>query len=163
MVIFSRSALAMWLARRELTCFKELHMRKLMIALCSGALMVGGLSYRTLAADENKTVEGELVDTHCYSSGGGKGAEHAACGEKCAKSGIPVGVLADGKVMVLATNPKPLASAVGKTVRATGSAGESGVFIPEKVEVKDGDNWKEIKLNDAHHKGNKDEEKKEAK
>ena len=45
-------------------------MRKMMIALFSAALVAGGMSYRAHAADaEKKTVEGELVDTHCYSAG----------------------------------------------------------------------------------------------
>ena len=132
-------------------------MRHVLIALC-GILMVSGFA----TAD---TIEGELVDTHCYSKGGAKGEGHASCGEKCAKSGIPVAVLADGKPMTLTTNPKPLASAVGKTVRVTGTPGENGLFAPDKVEVKEGDSWKELKLNDAHHKGpkEKEEEKKEEK
>jgi len=35
-------------------------------------------------------------------------------------------------------------------------------FLAEKVEVKDGEAWKEIKLNDAHHKGGKDPEEKKS-
>jgi hypothetical protein len=136
-------------------------MRKLMIALFSAALVAGGLSYRALAADaEKKTVEGELLDTHCYAAGAATGEKHAECGAKCAKSGIPVAVLVDGKAWTLATNPVPLASAVGKTVRVTGSLNtEAQVVVPDKVEVKDGDNWKELKLKDAHHKGGSEEKK----
>jgi hypothetical protein len=138
-------------------------MRKLMIALFSAALVVGGLSMRVARAaeadskdkKEAKTVEGELVDTHCYAAGGATGEEHGAkCGKGCAQSGIPVAVLADGKAWTIATNPAPLADAVGKTVRVTGSQNaESQVLVPEKVEVKDGEKWKEITLKDAHHKG----------
>jgi hypothetical protein len=139
-------------------------MRKLIVTLCSGALMVGGFSLvASAAADkETKTVQGELVDMHCYSAGDAKGEEHGKkCGSACAKSGIPVGVLADGKTWTLATNPKPLSDAVGKQVRVTGAQNaETMTLLAEKVEVKDGDAWKEIKLNDAHHKGGKDEEKK---
>src|SRR4051812_39063459 len=100
-------------------------MRKLLITLCSGALLVGGFSLRAIAADEKakKTVEGELVDTECYAARGAHGEGHGAkCGAACAKSGIPVAVLVDGKAMTLTTNPVPLASAVGKTVRVTGTA-----------------------------------------
>ena len=139
-------------------------MRKLMVTLCSGALMLGGFALCARAADkETKTVEGELVDMHCYAAGDAKGAEHGSkCGAACAKSGIPVGVLVDGKAWTLATNPKPLADAVGKTVRVTGSPSDATqTFLAEKVEVKDGDSWKEIKLKDAHHKGGSEE--KEAK
>jgi len=139
-------------------------MRKLLVTLCGGALLVGGLSLRALAADA-KTVEGELVDTHCYSAGGAKGADHGkTCGAKCAKSGIPVAVLVGDKAWTLTTNPKPLAEAVGKQVRVTGEQNaEAQTIVADKVEVKDGDSWKEIKLNDAHHKGGTDPEKEEKK
>ena len=140
-------------------------MRKLIVTLCSGALLVGGLSLAAMAADkETKTVEGELVDTHCYAAGGAKGEDHGkTCGAKCAKSGIPVAVLVDGKAWTLATNPKPLADSVGKQVRVTGEQNaETLTFLAEKVEVKDGDAWKEVKLNDAHHKGGKDAEEKKS-
>ncbi|MEA2711402.1 MAG: hypothetical protein QOF78_4003 [Phycisphaerales bacterium] len=138
-------------------------MRKLIVTLCSGVLLVGGVALSARAADkETKTVEGELVDLHCFAAGGAKGEDHGkSCGAKCAKSGIPVAVLVDGKAWTLATNPAPLADSVGKQVRVTGSANnETQTFLAEKVEVKDGDAWKEVKLKDAHHKGGKDEEKK---
>jgi hypothetical protein len=142
-------------------------MRKWIVAMCGGALMVGGLTFTVRAAEkgESKTVEGELVDLHCYSAGDAKGEEHGKkCGAACAKSGIPVAVLVDGKAWTLATNPKPLADAVGKQVRVTGSSNEeTHTLLAEKVEVKDGEAWKEIKLNDAHHKGGKDPEAKEEK
>ena len=136
-------------------------MRKLFVTLCSGALIVGGLTFTVRAADEKKTVEGELVDLHCYSAGGAKGEGHGkTCGAKCANSGIPVAVLVDGKAWTLATNPKPLSEAVGKQVRVTGKQNaETQTVVADKVEVKDGDSWKELKLNDAHHKGGKDSEK----
>ena len=141
-------------------------MQKLMtVALTSAALALGALSVRTTrAADANgdkKTIEGELVDTHCYAAGGATGADHGAkCGKACAKSGIPVAVLTDGKAWTLATNPAALADSVGKTVRVTGAQNtESQVVVPDKVEVKDGDNWKDVPLKDAHHKGGADEKK----
>ena len=141
-------------------------MRKLFVTLCSGALLVGGLTFTAIAADkETKTVEGELVDLHCFAAGGAKGEDHGkTCGAKCAKSGIPVAVLVDGKAWTLATNPRPLSDAVGKQVRVTGQQNaDTLTYIAEKVEVKDGDAWKEVKLNDAHHKGGgKSEEKKES-
>ena len=140
-------------------------MRKMMIALFSAALVLGGISIRaTRAADadskDKKTLEGELVDTHCYAAGGATGEDHGSkCGKGCAKSGIPVAVLSDGKAWTIATNPVPLADAVGKTVRVTGQQNtESQVVVPDKVEVKDGDNWKAIELKDAHHKGGAEDE-----
>src|SRR3954471_19670502 len=128
-------------------------MRKEMITCLAAALLIaGGMTLRAYAADADakKTVEGELVDTHCYAAGGATGEDHGAkCGAACAKSGIPVAVLADGKAWTLATNPAALASAVGKQVRVTGSQNaEAQVFVPEKVEVKDGDSWKEVPMKD---------------
>ena len=119
--------------------------RHFLIPLFSGALIVGGLLMQPSAsAQEKKTVEGELVDMHCFSAGGAKGA----------KRGIPVGVLVDDKAWTLATNPRPRADAVGKTVRVTGEQhAESQAITAEKVEVKEGDSWKELPLKDAHHKG----------
>ena len=141
-------------------------MRKLLVTLCSGALLVGGLSLsaRAAAKGETKTVEGELVDLHCYAAGDAKGEEPGKkCGAACAKSGIPVAVLVDVKAWTLATNPKPLSDSVGKTVRVTGSTNDATqTFLAEKVEVKDGESWKEVKLNDAHHKGGKDAEEKKS-
>ena len=146
-------------------------MRKMMVALFgAGALAVGGIGYTVHAADaakESKTVEGELVDTYCYAKGNAMGEGHASCGKKCANSGIPVAVLVDGKPWTLATNPKPLADSMAKQVRVTGTANaDTMTMVPDKVEVKDGDNWKEVKLKDAHHGGSeegefKDKEKKE--
>ena len=39
------------------------------------------------------TVKGEIIDMWCYMEGGDKGAAHKACGQACAKSGNPVGIL----------------------------------------------------------------------
>jgi hypothetical protein len=134
-------------------------MRKTFIALCGSALMIAGFALPASAADkDSKTVTGELVDTHCYAAGGATGEKHgSSCGAACAKSGIPVAVLTDGKAWTLATNPVALADAVGKQVRITGEENaESQVIVPDKIEVKDGDNWKEIQMKDAHHKGGAD-------
>jgi hypothetical protein len=134
-------------------------MKNMLVSLCSAALLVSGISVVHVLAADTKTVEGELVDSHCYAKSGAKGEGHAKCGSKCAASGIPVAVLADGKAWTLATNPKPLSEAVGKTVRVTGTQNaEAQTIAVDKVEVKDGDAWKELKLNDVHHKGEKKEE-----
>src|SRR5829696_8666752 len=97
-------------------------MRKLIIASVAAAiaLTAGVVTVLAQAKAEDKTVEGELVDMWCFSNGGAKGDGHAACGEKCAKSGIPTGVVVDGKAWTLVTNPEPLASSLGRTVRVTG-------------------------------------------
>jgi hypothetical protein len=132
--------------------------RDLLIPLFGGALIVSGLMLQSTAAPaagDKKTVEGELLDLHCYSAGGAKGEEHGkTCGMACAKSGIPVAVLVEGKAWTLATNPRPLAESVGKTVKVTGAQNtETQAITADKVEVKDGETWKEVALKDAHHKG----------
>ena len=115
----------------------------------AAALLTGALA-TTLWAQakvEDKKVEGELVDMHCYSKGGSKGDGHASCGEKCLKSGIPGGILSAGKVLTIATNPAPLAEYVGRTIRIDGKVNEeTHSIVPTKIEVKKDDNWEEIKM-----------------
>ncbi|MDQ3625247.1 MAG: hypothetical protein M3463_22670 [Verrucomicrobiota bacterium] len=120
------------------------------------AVLLTGSLATTLWAEakvEDKKVEGELVDLHCYSKGGAKGDGHASCAEKCLKSGIPAGVLSEGKVLTIATNPEPLAQYAGRTIRIDGKVNEeTHSIIPTKVEVKKDDKWEEVKLKDEHHK-----------
>jgi hypothetical protein len=100
---------------------------------------------------EDKTVEGELVDMSCFAKGGAKGDKHAACGEKCLKSGVPAGILIDGKVMTIATNPVPLAQYAGRTIRIEGKANEEAhAIVPTKLEVKKDDKWEEVNLKEKH-------------
>jgi hypothetical protein len=39
------------------------------------------------------TITGEVIDTFCYAKIGIRGPAHAACGIKCARAGVPVGLL----------------------------------------------------------------------
>jgi len=129
-------------------------MRKLIIGLASVALVGGFAATQLVAADkpESKTVQGELVDMACFSKGGAKGEKHAGCGTKCMSSGIPAGVLVDGKAWTLAVNPTPLAEYSSKVIRVTGiQNADSQTIVPEKVEVQDGGNWKEVDMKDKHH------------
>lgn len=48
------------------------------------------------------TVTGEVIDCSCYWQLGKHGAAHKDCGQKCARSGEPIGLLAgDGTVYLL--------------------------------------------------------------
>lgn len=52
-----------------------------------------------LAAGEEVTLKGEVVEVSCYSKQGvakGTGAAHVRCAIDCAKQGKPLGVLTDG-------------------------------------------------------------------
>lgn len=112
------------------------------------------------AADEGKpiTIVGELIDTACFMSSDGeaKGSDHAACAKECLGSGIPAGILPDGKgadeALFLLTNPKPFADHAAKTIRVEGIVHDGKAVDVKKAFVKDGDAWKEIQLDDAHHK-----------
>lgn len=108
---------------------------------------------------KSTTVIGELIDTACFtaSDGDAKGKDHAECAQKCLASGIPAGILPEGKTqadaMVLLTNPKPFAAHAAKTIKVEGTVNEAKHVIDvKKAYVKDGENWKEIKLDDEHHK-----------
>ena len=114
-------------------------MKKLLIA----SLMISGLALadkpagKTAAAAKDK-ITGEVVDITCYASHGAKGEKHAACAQKCLTSGMPAGIVADGKLWVVTMNDHSspstkLAAFAGKTVTAEG----------QKVE-KDGANIFEI-------------------
>lgn len=96
-----------------------------------------------------KTVEGTLVDSKCYLMGGLTGNDHMGmkgCGTACAKAGNPVGLLtAEGKYYPLIVAAPQVADHVGHTLRASGTM-KSGSLIPDKLEMKEGTSWKEIKL-----------------
>ena len=91
------------------------------------------------------------------SDGDAKGKDHAACATKCMASGVPAGILPEGKkaedMMYLLTNPTVLAPYAGQTIKVEGVAHADmhGLDV-KKLYVKDGDNWKEVQLKDEHHK-----------
>jgi hypothetical protein len=62
-------------------------------------------------AQEDVTVQGEIIDMACYMAKGSKGAAHKACAQMCAKKGVPIGVLTDGGDVYLLlddhNNPDP--------------------------------------------------------
>ncbi|MBI3786516.1 MAG: hypothetical protein HY270_24265 [Deltaproteobacteria bacterium] len=49
-----------------------------------------------IRAQEDLTVQGEIIDMACYMAKGSKGSAHKACAQMCAKKGVPIGVLTDG-------------------------------------------------------------------
>ncbi|HEY2799029.1 MAG TPA: hypothetical protein VGI85_00410 [Chthoniobacterales bacterium] len=91
-------------------------------------------------AQANKEVTGEIVDMMCYVDHGAKGAKHAECAEKCIKSGGPVGILSNGKAILVIGEHKPindeLAPLAGKTVTLKGKMVENGgVSMLENTEI----------------------------
>ena len=68
------------------------------------ALMLGlfALPLAALAAGDQVTVQGEVLDMACYVAHGAAGEDHAGCAKKCVKGGQPMGLLApDGTVYLL--------------------------------------------------------------
>lgn len=145
-----------------------------MLAVVGGFVIAAGISVAAYGhGDEHKetegkstTVVGELIDTACFTSSDGdaKGKDHADCAQKCLASGIPASILPEGKgeddALVLVTNPKVFAPYAAKTIKIEGVVNEKKHLIDvKKAYVKDGDNWKEIKLDDEHHKMGGDEKK----
>ena len=131
-------------------------MRKLMIASVAASFALAAGVVTTVWAQakaEDKTVEGELVDLSCYTKSGAKGDAHASCGEKCLKSGVPAGIVSEGKVMTIAANPVPLAQYAGRTIRIEGKANDdTHAIVPTKVEVKKDDKWEEVNMKEKHDK-----------
>jgi len=107
-----------------------------------------------LSGGEGKTIEGTLVDTKCYSMDARNVSnEHVTpkgtlpkCATACANMGIPVAILtAGGKVYTLAVPAGQVANHMAKQARATGMV-KGGVVVAEKLEVKEGNTWKEVNI-----------------
>ena len=84
------------------------------VAVCMFVItaVAGMLAWSTRAsAQEDVTVQGEIVDMACYMAKGSRGAAHKSCAQMCAKKGVPIGVLTDaGEVYLLLddhNNPDP--------------------------------------------------------
>jgi len=92
-------------------------------------------------AAASKEVTGEVVDMMCYVDHNGVGEKHGqSCGNKCIKSGGPVGILSDGKAYLVVGEHKPindqLAEYCGKTITLKGKMAErGGIAMLENAEI----------------------------
>ncbi len=91
-------------------------------------------------AGATKEVTGEIVDMMCYVDHNAMGEKHASCGEKCIKGGGPVGIVSEGKAMLVVGAHKPmndeLAPLAGKTVTLKGKmVSNGGVSMLENAEI----------------------------
>ena len=80
------------------------------------------------AAEEEKSLTGEVVDLMCYVENGAKGDGHKGCAEKCIKGGGPVGLLSGDQVYLVIGDHKTLneelAPHAAKTVTLKGKVSE---------------------------------------
>ncbi len=125
------------------------------------AVMIAvSMAYTLTSAHGGKTYSGKLVDSKCYSmmpkmnAGNdhmvkgmkGKPMKVKACAAACASMGIPVGLLTKGgKMLVLAIPAGQLSQQMAKTARIKGKV-MNGVLIVDKLEVKNGKKWSEVKI-----------------
>ena len=85
---------------------------------------------------------GEIVDITCYADHDAHGDKHASCAQKCLTAGMPVGLLAEGKLYIVTMKDHSapsakLASFGGKSVVASGKRLEKDgthVFEVDSVE-----------------------------
>ena len=92
------------------------------------------LAFSAFAADEAATAErtmtGEIVDLHCYTSRAKHGEEHAGCANACISRDVPAGFLADDGTLYLLLNEKStsvkekIAGKAGKKVTVRGKVVE---------------------------------------
>ena len=93
-----------------------------------------------LAAAEEKTITGEVIDLMCYADHKSTGEKHASCAATCIKGGGPVAILSDGKAYLVVGDHKPmndqLAEYAGKTITLKGKlASNGGIPLLENAEI----------------------------
>jgi hypothetical protein len=107
----------------------------------SRALRFALLGLLFAAGARAATLTGEVIDTYCYAHVGIRGPAHAACGLKCAKAGVPVGLLENGtrKIYVLLADrdatplPPQLVAQMGREVVVEGDVVAKGGSLFFKV------------------------------
>ncbi len=77
--------------------------------------LLGGMAPATASAQDDVSVQGEILDMTCYLHKGSKGRRHRACAQMCAEKGLPIGILTDQEEVFLLIedhdNPEPYAAA----------------------------------------------------
>ena len=127
-------------------------MRRAIFVACALMTMVtvGLFADEEKAGEKQTTLEGRLIDLSCYAMGMG-GEKHSKCALLCAEKGLPVGVLEakTGKVFTVLLPSPGLATYVEQSVRITGKVHSEVLFAPKMMEVREGKEWKEVKLPSA--------------
>ena len=86
-------------------------MKKLAVVSVS-VLVIAALAagYRFLGAEEKAapvTLQGTVVDMHCYVTHGIRDAAHTACSNACIARGVPAGFLAENGTLYVLFGEKP--------------------------------------------------------
>ncbi|HET9766092.1 MAG TPA: hypothetical protein VFS60_04560 [Thermoanaerobaculia bacterium] len=106
----------------------------LVIALAAAPFVLAhddhGHDHGTAAATAGSW-KGEIIDVACYVPNGAKGAGHADCAKKCAKAGMPLGLLTgDGDLVLLLADHEDgkayetVRELAGTTVEVSGKSAE---------------------------------------
>jgi len=74
------------------------------LALFALPLMAQG---HAMAAGDEMTITGQVVDMNCHTTNGASGPAHKACAQACAKAGVPLGILASDGTLYLPVSSKP--------------------------------------------------------
>src|SRR5216117_1181959 len=74
------------------------------LALFALPLMAQG---HAMAAGDEITITGQVVDLNCNTTNGASGAAHKACAQACAKAGVPLGILGTDGTIYLPVSSKP--------------------------------------------------------
>jgi hypothetical protein len=105
--------------------------KKFIVVLTVFAFLFVGVGFVKAAMEGNMgSWTGEVIDVACHSAKGAMGKDHAECGAKCVKDGLPVGLLVDGTTyLLIGADHKPLnatlADHVSHTITVTGTKYES--------------------------------------
>jgi hypothetical protein len=110
----------------------------LLYALAMAAALVAG-SEGSAEEGREATIEGTVVDLHCYVTHGKDPVEHAGCSNACIARGVPAGFLAKDGTLYLLMEEKPfsvkerVAGMAGIRARAKGKiverAGMKGLQV----------------------------------
>jgi hypothetical protein len=104
----------------------------LLYAIALAAALLAGSSLRAEETGAVATIEGTVVDLHCYVTRGAEGADHAGCANACISRGVPAGFLAKDGTLYVLLEEKPfsvkdrVAGMAGIPARAKGKIVERG-------------------------------------
>src|SRR5881397_1427781 len=76
------------------------------VVLAFFALPLAAQGHAATAGTE-MTITGQVIDLNCHTTNGASGPGHKACALACAKSGVPLGILASDSTIYVPVSSKP--------------------------------------------------------